>query len=84
MCAPLLLKEIAPAVARVALIFNLKTVSYSFKESVLHSIEAAAPEFAVKVTAARVHDVPEMKRAKTVAGGVSRTAVSSCRVTPSQ
>jgi putative tryptophan/tyrosine transport system substrate-binding protein len=59
-----LLKEIAPGVARVAVIFSPKT----YNESVLRSIEAAAPSFAVKVTAARVHDVPEMERAITVAG----------------
>jgi putative ABC transport system substrate-binding protein len=65
-----LLKEIAPGLARVAVIFNPKTIiaPATYNESVLGSIEAAAPSFAVKVTAARVHDVPEMERAITVAG----------------
>jgi putative ABC transport system substrate-binding protein len=63
-----LLKEIAPGVARVAVIFNPKIYTVAYNESVLRSIEAAAPAFAVKVTAARVHGVPEMERAITVAG----------------
>jgi putative ABC transport system substrate-binding protein len=64
-----LLKEIAPGVARVTVIFNPpSSVAYSFNELLLPSIEAAAPSFAVKVTAARVHDVPEIERAITVAG----------------
>jgi putative ABC transport system substrate-binding protein len=57
-------------VAQVAVIFDPKIIfaPVAYSESVLLSIEAAAPAFAVKVTAARVHDVPEMKRAIIVAG----------------
>jgi hypothetical protein len=47
-----LLKEIAPGIARVAVIFNPKTAPSV--ASVLRSIEAAAPAFAVSVTADRV------------------------------
>jgi hypothetical protein len=47
-------------------IFYPKTTPVS--ASFLRSIEAAAPSFAVKVTAARVDDVPEIERAITVAG----------------
>jgi putative tryptophan/tyrosine transport system substrate-binding protein len=60
-----LLKEIAPGVARVAFIFNPK---FPYSVSVLRSIEAAAPSFAVKVTAAPVHDASEIEHAITVAG----------------
>jgi putative ABC transport system substrate-binding protein len=62
-----LLKEIAPGVARVAVIFNQKfhpllTASY------LRSLEAAAPSFAVKVIASPVPDDPELERTIAAAG----------------
>jgi putative ABC transport system substrate-binding protein len=62
-----LLKEIAPGVARVAVIFNPKfhpllTASY------LRSLEAVAPSFAVKVIAAPVHDDAELESTIAVAG----------------
>jgi putative ABC transport system substrate-binding protein len=61
-----LLKDIAPGIARVAFIFNPKTAP--FAASVLSSIEAAAPSFTVKVTAATVHDAPEIERVITMIG----------------
>jgi putative ABC transport system substrate-binding protein len=61
-----LLKEIAPGTARVAFIFKPEIAPYS--GSVLGSIEAAAPSFAVKVAAAPVHDDPDIERAITLAG----------------
>jgi putative ABC transport system substrate-binding protein len=61
-----LLKEIAPGIARVAVVFNPNTAP--FAASFLRSIEAAAPAFAVSVTAAPVHDTPEIERAITLAG----------------
>jgi putative ABC transport system substrate-binding protein len=61
-----LVKEIAPGIARVAVIFNPKTAPYA--ASFLRSIEAAAPAFAVSVIAAPVHDAPEIERAITLAG----------------
>jgi putative ABC transport system substrate-binding protein len=61
-----LLKEIAPGIARVAVIFNPKTAPVA--ASFLRSIEAAAPAFAVSVTAAPVHDAPDIERAITLAG----------------
>jgi putative ABC transport system substrate-binding protein len=60
-----LLKEIAPGIARVAVIFNPKTAPVA--ASFLRSIEAAAPAFAVSVTAAPVHDAPDIERAITLA-----------------
>jgi putative tryptophan/tyrosine transport system substrate-binding protein len=49
-----LLKEIAPAVTRVAVIFNPGTAPYA---SLLNrGIEAAAPSFGITVTIAAVHD----------------------------
>jgi putative tryptophan/tyrosine transport system substrate-binding protein len=59
-----LLKEIAPGIARVAVIFNPTTAPSA--ASFLRSIEAAAPAFAVSVTAAPVHDAPDIERAITL------------------
>ncbi|SDR63982.1 putative ABC transport system substrate-binding protein [Rhizobiales bacterium GAS113] len=53
-----LLKEIAP-VGRVAFIFNPTTAP--FGRTILRSIEAAAPSFAVTVTAAPVHDAASIE-----------------------
>jgi putative ABC transport system substrate-binding protein len=61
-----LLKEIAPGITRVAVIFNPNTAP--FVASFLHSIESAAPAFAVSVAAAPVHDAPEIERAISLAG----------------
>jgi putative ABC transport system substrate-binding protein len=61
-----LLKTIAPGITRVAVIFNPEAAHYA--ASFLRSIEAAAPAFAVSVTAAPVHDAPDVERAITLAG----------------
>jgi putative ABC transport system substrate-binding protein len=56
-----LLKEIAPGVTRVAVIFNPDTAA--FGPLYLHSVEAAAPSFSVKPIAAPVHDDTEVEGA---------------------
>jgi putative tryptophan/tyrosine transport system substrate-binding protein len=56
-----LLKEIAPGVTRVALLFNPETAP--FNKSILRSLEAAAPSFAVQVSAAPAHDAAELEDA---------------------
>jgi len=50
-----LLKEIAPRVTRIAVIFNAETAS-SYAQLSNRAIEAAAPSFGVTVTLAPVHD----------------------------
>ena len=54
-----LLKEIAPRVVRVALLFNPASASYA--EYYLNSFKAAAPSFAVEAIAAPVHDMSELE-----------------------
>ena len=54
-----LLKEIAPQVTRVLLIFNPQTAAYT---PFLRSIEAAAPSLAIDPIAGHVHDAAEIKR----------------------
>ena len=54
-----LLKEIAPRVARVALLFNPATAPYA--EYWLNPFKAAAASFAVEATAAPVHDTSELE-----------------------
>src|SRR6516162_4522172 len=54
-----LLKEIAPGVARVAVIFNQGAAP--FAEFFNRSIEAAAPSFGITVTLAPVHDDAEIE-----------------------
>jgi putative ABC transport system substrate-binding protein len=56
-----LLKEIAPRVARVTVMFNPVTAP-SGGLDFLRLVEAAAPSLAVEVSAARVHDVAEIER----------------------
>jgi putative tryptophan/tyrosine transport system substrate-binding protein len=56
-----LLKEIAPGVTRVAVIFNPGTAP--FARFFNRSIEAAAPSFGITVTPAAVHDDAEIEEA---------------------
>jgi ABC-type uncharacterized transport system substrate-binding protein len=56
-----LLKEIAPRVARVAMLFNPATATYS--EIYLNPLKAAAASFAVEAIAAPVHDASELEPA---------------------
>jgi putative ABC transport system substrate-binding protein len=56
-----LLKEIAPHVRRVALMFNPETAPAA--SLYLRSVEAVAPSFAVELTGTPVHDEAEMERA---------------------
>jgi putative ABC transport system substrate-binding protein len=54
-----LLKEIAPPVDRVALLFNPATATYA--EHYLKSFKTAAASFAVKAITASVHDTSELE-----------------------
>jgi putative tryptophan/tyrosine transport system substrate-binding protein len=56
-----LLKEIAPRVNRVALLFNPNTAT--FANMFLDPLNAAAASLGVEVTAARVHDMSELESA---------------------
>jgi putative ABC transport system substrate-binding protein len=56
-----LLKEIAPRVARVALLFNPATAPYA--EYWLNPFKAAAASFAVQAIVAPVHDISELESA---------------------
>jgi len=54
------LKQIAPAVGRVALLFNPRTAPYA--NSFIRVAEAAAPSFGTQPIAAGVHDDGELER----------------------
>ena len=56
-----LLKEIAPRIARVALLFNPATAPYA--EYYLNPFKAAAASFAVEAIVAPVHDMSELESA---------------------
>jgi putative tryptophan/tyrosine transport system substrate-binding protein len=58
---PELLKEIAPEVKRVGLLFNPDTASYA--DPFLRSAEVAAASFGMELKAARFHDDAELERA---------------------
>jgi putative ABC transport system substrate-binding protein len=58
-----LLKEIAPAVTRVAVIFNPGTSLPLIATSLNRGIEAAAPSFGMTATLAPVHDDGEIEEA---------------------
>jgi len=62
------LKQGAPHVAKVALIYNPKTTPYA---GYLKSIEASAPSLGVELTARGVGDVTEIARAIEVIGAAS-------------
>ena len=55
-----LLREVAPHLARVAVIYNLKTGPFS--PLFLHAIEKAASSFAVKLIAIPIHDTADIER----------------------
>jgi putative ABC transport system substrate-binding protein len=61
-----LLKEIAPRVVRVALLFNPTTAPYA--EMYLNSLKAAAASFAVQAIAAPVHATSELEPVFTALG----------------
>jgi putative ABC transport system substrate-binding protein len=62
-----LLKEIAPRVVRVALLFNPATAPYA--ENWLNPFKAAAASFGVQAIAAPVHDTPELESALAALAG---------------
>ena len=55
------LKQVAPRVKRVAMIFNRETAPFS--ESFVRVVEAAAPAFAVETVSAMVRDSAELESA---------------------
>ena len=55
-----LLKEVAPRVARVAVLFN-PTTAATFAEYFLNPLKAASASFGVEVVAAPVHDTTELE-----------------------
>jgi putative tryptophan/tyrosine transport system substrate-binding protein len=61
-----LLKEIAPDIARVAVVANPGTTPYGI---VLRSVQAAAPRLGVELIPALVHDTTELEMAITTQGG---------------
>jgi putative ABC transport system substrate-binding protein len=65
-----LLKEIAPSVTRVAVIFNPDTVPYA--KLLNPAIEAAAPSFGITVTFAPVHDDAGIEKAIAAVAGEPR------------
>ena len=72
-----LLKEIAPHIARVALLFNPVTAPYA--EYFLKPLRAAAPSIGVEVIAAPVRDTSELEA---VVAAQSREPNSGLIVTP--
>jgi putative tryptophan/tyrosine transport system substrate-binding protein len=60
-----LLKEIAPDIARVAVVANPGTTPYGI---VLRSVQAAAPRLGVELISALVHDTTELEMAITAQG----------------
>jgi putative ABC transport system substrate-binding protein len=63
-----LLKDIAPGLARVTLMFNPETTPGGGSDF-LHIAEAAASSMGIEVRAARVHDVAEIERAIVAVAG---------------
>ena len=61
-----LIKEMSPGVKRAEVMFN--PVTAPFASSYLHSIESAAPSFAVDVTGAPVRDDADIERVITALG----------------
>ena len=72
-----LLKEIAPNVARVAIIFNPDTASPN--QSLNRQIDLAARSIGITVTLTPVHDDPQSKKLSTQKGGSREAGWSSCR-----
>jgi putative tryptophan/tyrosine transport system substrate-binding protein len=72
-----LLKEIAPRVARVAMLFNPTTATYA--EYYLNPFKAAAASFGVEAIAAPVHDTSELE---SVVAAQAREPNSSLIVMP--
>ena len=63
---PELLREIAPEVRRIGLLFNPNTAPYA--EPFLRSAEAASASFGIELKAARFHNDAEMERAVAALG----------------
>jgi putative ABC transport system substrate-binding protein len=73
-----LLKEVAPRVTRVAVLFNPKTAA-TFAEYYLNPVKAAAVSLGVEVIAAPVHDASELE---SVVAGQAREPNSGLIVIP--
>jgi putative tryptophan/tyrosine transport system substrate-binding protein len=62
-----ILKELAPGVTRVAVLYNPATAPYT--DGFLHAVDAAAPGRGVKIQGAPVHDASEIEPALAALGG---------------
>jgi putative ABC transport system substrate-binding protein len=69
------LRQIAPSIKRVTVIFNPKTAPYY--PLYLHAIEEAALPFAVEPIGVEVHDDAEIERAVNDAGRAKRRTIRS-------
>jgi putative tryptophan/tyrosine transport system substrate-binding protein len=67
-----LLKDVSPSITKVALIFNPSTTPFA---SMLQSIEAAAPSFAIDITRRGVAGATELEPAIAAAGREPETAL---------
>jgi putative tryptophan/tyrosine transport system substrate-binding protein len=67
-----LIKEVAPTIKRVALIYNPRTSPY---QSFLNSFDESAPKLHVEAIATPVHDAAEIKDAITALGGEADSAL---------
>jgi putative ABC transport system substrate-binding protein len=67
-----LIKEVVPAIKRVALIYNPRTSPY---QSFLRSFGESAPALQVKAIATPVHDAAEIESAITALGGEAGSAL---------
>jgi putative ABC transport system substrate-binding protein len=67
-----ILKELAPAVSRVAVLFYPETPAYV---ALWHWVEAAAAPLAIKVSAAGVHDAAEIEQAIIMAAGQANSGL---------
>jgi len=72
-----LLKEIAPAVTRVAVMFNPATAPYRGGLDFFRVAEAAAQSIGVKANAAPVHDIAEIERVIAVLDGEGNDGLMS-------
>jgi putative ABC transport system substrate-binding protein len=67
-----LIKEVAPTIKRVALIYNPRTSPY---QSFLNSFHESAPKLLVEAIATPVHDAAEIKDAIAAIGGEGDSAL---------
>jgi putative ABC transport system substrate-binding protein len=71
------IKEIAPNIERVAVVFNPLTASYV---DIMHSVEKAAQSFAVEIIPAPVHSAVEIEGTISAQGANRAAALSFCQM----